>query len=221
LAKIIIIGGDKGGTGKTTVARIVLDYLLSKSETVRAFDTEDRPVLARFFPDRTTMVDLAHTDGLMTVFDGLGAADVTLIDVKANLLTPALESLADIGLMDAVRAGRHQMLLLHVIGSSVASFAEISSMTSWLVGLEHVVVLNHINSADFFDWSPSQRTSLKFASAVIEIPQLDPTSYEMADVEGAPFSKFIADDRISMVLRGLVRTWLGKCYVQLAKVIVR
>jgi cellulose biosynthesis protein BcsQ len=37
---VILIGADKGGVGKTTVARSVLDYMASKNVLTRAFDTE-------------------------------------------------------------------------------------------------------------------------------------------------------------------------------------
>jgi MinD superfamily P-loop ATPase len=37
---VVLIGGDKGGVGKTTVARTLLDYFAHQQVRVRAFDTE-------------------------------------------------------------------------------------------------------------------------------------------------------------------------------------
>jgi cellulose biosynthesis protein BcsQ len=36
---VVLIGGDKGGVGKTTVARTLLDYFAHQQLRVRAFDT--------------------------------------------------------------------------------------------------------------------------------------------------------------------------------------
>ena len=37
---LIIVGADKGGVGKTTVSRTLLDYFSARNVQVRAFDTE-------------------------------------------------------------------------------------------------------------------------------------------------------------------------------------
>src|SRR5580698_776854 len=46
---VILVGADKGGVGKTTVARALADYLTGKNIMTRAFDTESpRGTLQRF-----------------------------------------------------------------------------------------------------------------------------------------------------------------------------
>ncbi len=46
---VLLIGADKGGVGKTTIARTVLDYLAANGTPARAFDTEfPRGTLKRF-----------------------------------------------------------------------------------------------------------------------------------------------------------------------------
>jgi MinD-like ATPase involved in chromosome partitioning or flagellar assembly len=48
---VLMVGADKGGVGKTTVTRTVLDYLAAKNALVRAFDAEHpRGTLQRFHP---------------------------------------------------------------------------------------------------------------------------------------------------------------------------
>jgi hypothetical protein len=37
---VILVGADKGGVGKTTVSRALLDYLIAHNIPTRAFDTE-------------------------------------------------------------------------------------------------------------------------------------------------------------------------------------
>ena len=56
---VILVGADKGGVGKTTVARTLLDYLTAEKLPARAFDTEfPKGTLKRFHPDVTEVVDV-------------------------------------------------------------------------------------------------------------------------------------------------------------------
>ena len=61
-SKLIIVGSDRGGVGKTTIARALVDYFKHQGVTYRAFDTEaPLGVLKRFFHDNTQIVDLTRS----------------------------------------------------------------------------------------------------------------------------------------------------------------
>ena len=71
---VIVVGADKGGVGKTTVSRTVLDYFSANNVPTRAFDTESpRGTLKRFHPDITEIVDMTTTSDQMKIFDTLNA----------------------------------------------------------------------------------------------------------------------------------------------------
>ena len=84
---LIMVGADKGGVGKTTVARSLLDFLASNNVIVRAFDTETpRGTLHRFHPEITQVVDINQTPDQMRILDTLNTSQVkvTLIDTRAG-----------------------------------------------------------------------------------------------------------------------------------------
>jgi MinD-like ATPase involved in chromosome partitioning or flagellar assembly len=86
---VILVGADKGGVGKTTVSRTLLDYFASRKVPTRAFDTEcPRGTLNRFHPDITDVVDVTSVPDQMKIFDTIesSAAQITLIDVRAGLM---------------------------------------------------------------------------------------------------------------------------------------
>src|SRR5438874_13256621 len=87
---VIVVGADKGGVGKTTVSRTLLDYFSANNVPTRAFDTESpRGTLKRFHPEITEIVDMTTTSDQMKIFDTLNAGtSVTVIDVRAGLLSP-------------------------------------------------------------------------------------------------------------------------------------
>jgi MinD superfamily P-loop ATPase len=56
---LILVGADKGGVGKTTVARTLLDYFTAHQVGTRAFDTETpKGTLKRFHRDVSEIVDV-------------------------------------------------------------------------------------------------------------------------------------------------------------------
>ena len=67
----------------------------------------------------------------MKIFDTLSSTDasVTVIDVRAGLLSPTLRALRDIGFLDAVKKGQLNLLVFHILGSSIASLNEIEEMS--------------------------------------------------------------------------------------------
>ena len=71
---VIVVGADKGGVGKTTVSRTVLDYFSANNVPTRAFDTESpRGTLKRFHPEITEIVDMTTTSDQMKIFDTLNS----------------------------------------------------------------------------------------------------------------------------------------------------
>src|ERR1700761_4113781 len=126
---VIVVGADKGGVGKTTVSRALLDYFEINQIPTRAFDTESpRGTLKRFHPEVTQVVDMTTASDQMKIFDTLNRskASVTLIDVRAGLMSPALAALRDIGFLEAARSGDITFAVFHLLGPSIASLEEIA-----------------------------------------------------------------------------------------------
>lgn len=222
---VIVVGADKGGVGKTTVSRTVLDYFNANNIPARAFDTESpRGTLKRFHPDITEIVDVTSTADQMKIFDTLNAAqsNVTVIDVRAGLLSPTLASLRDIGFLDAARAGQITFAVFHILGPSIASLDEIAETASFMNGAKYFLVKNFINNTSFFEWDQATYNSyfhrIKNATE-ITIPKLNEMAYEQVEVSSVPFLKFVANKgqrdetaNYSFVLRGYVRHWLGNVW---------
>lgn len=205
---VIIVGADKGGVGKTTVAKIVLDYLRNSGLDYRAFDAESpKGNLKRFFPD-AQVVDLDHSDGQMAALDGITGSKVTVIDLAARQLSKTLTLLGEIGLLESVRDGKLDVVVLHVLGSTVASFAEIQQTADAIKGSRYFIVTNHINDTAYFGWdSEDAQRALGRAEAVISVPKLDEIAADHVEQFGKPFADFTKDGA-SLVMRGKVRHWL-------------
>src|SRR6186997_1562848 len=222
---VILVGADKGGVGKTTVTRTLLDYFVAHNIPTRAFDTESpRGTLKRFHPSVTEIVDVTSTSDQMKIFDTLNSANasVTVIDVRAGLLSPTLASLRDIGFLDAARSGQITFAVFHILGPSIASLDEIAETANFMTGAKYFLVKNFINNTSFFEWDQATYNSYfkKIKDATeITIPKLNEMAYEQVEVASVPFLKFVANKGVrdeaanySFVLRGYVRHWLGNVW---------
>lgn len=207
---IVIVGADKGGVGKTTVSRTLLDYYRAHGIGYRAFDTETpNGVLQRFHPEHAKVVDLTKSEGQMAVFDKLNSTPITLIDIRAGLLTDTLRLLAEIGFLDGIREGKLRVTVLHVIGSTQASFNEIQSMAKIMDGARQFLVENHINESSYIGLSDELKG---VGAGVIQVGKLDEHAAEFVDSAGVSFDAFVANPGNSEVLRGKVRSWLRRTF---------
>ena len=219
---MILVGADKGGVGKTTLSRALLDYLERSNVLCRAFDTENpRGTLNRFYPTKARIIDLADVADQMSILDTMetAAEQVTIVDLKAGNLTAALDIFDRIGVLDAAKEGMFDLGLMHVVGPSIASLDEMNEVAKYTNGMDYVVARNFINETNFFEWD--ETTYNKYFARLpnakeIEVPKLHEMAYEQVDLAGVTFTDFIANKtasgeeaKFSFVLRGYVRKWLN------------
>jgi hypothetical protein len=228
---VVLVGADKGGVGKTTVARTLLDYFAAHQTPTRAFDTESpRGTLKRFHPDVTEIVDVTAVPDQMKIFDTLGNAEakVTVIDVRAGLLSPTLQALSDIGFLESAKKGQITFAVFHILGPSITSLEEIAETARFVGDAHYYLVKNHINETSFFEWDPATYNSyfkqIKGAEE-ITIPKLNEMACEQVEVASVPYVSFVANKNArgetannSFVLRGYVRHWLGNVWGEFDRV---
>lgn len=229
---VILVGADKGGVGKTTVSRTLLDYFSAHHVATRAFDTESpKGTLKRFHPDVTEVVDVTTVPDQMKIFDTLGNSEtpkVTVIDIRAGLLSTTLKSLRDIGFLESVKKQQITFAVFHILGPSIASLDEIAETSQFVGDANYFLVKNFINNTTFFDWDPATYNSyfnkIKGASE-ITIPKLNEMANEQVELASVPYVSFVANKNsrdeaanYSFVLRGYVRHWLGNVWSEYDRV---
>lgn len=219
---LILVGADKGGVGKTTLSRALMDYFVRKNILTRAFDTENpRGTLKRFYPAKTEIVDFANVADQMRILDTMETAkvNVTIVDLKAGNLSLALDTFDKIGALEAARNGEFNLGLFHVVGSAVASLDEIAEISKYTDGIDYVLARNFINDTNFFEWD--EKTYKKYFANIpdakeIDVPKLNEMAYEQVDLAGVTYKDFIENKtaggdagNFSFVLRGYTRKWIS------------
>ncbi len=220
----IIVGANKGGVGKTTVARALIDYFTMLNFNVRAFDTQSPAGnLKRFYPEITEIIDIANTRDQCRLVESVNTPGcLTIVDLRAGSFIETLDFFRDVGLLDASASGEVKLLVLHLIGTSVASLSEVEDTAPFQGRCNFRIVKNFVNDSNFFKENPRFSKSFLTDEATtkeILVPRLDSLAYETVELAGLPFSSFVLDKSSkddkrprSFVLRGYVKTWLERVW---------
>ena len=112
---VFIVASPRARTGKTTLARLIAEYLTLTGETRKLFDTDviDHK-LASYFPTQAHIVDLERVPDQMKLFDSLTAGEPTsqVIDVSHRSFAKFFTLMRDIEYVaEARQAGRYPVIL--------------------------------------------------------------------------------------------------------------
>jgi hypothetical protein len=149
---------------------------------------------------------------------------VTVIDVRAGLMSPTLKALRDIGFIEAAKKGQITFAVFHILGPSIASLDEIQETAAYLGDARYFMVKNYINNTHFFEWDETTHSSyFKQGKDAVEIviPKLNEMATEQVELASVPYVTFVANKKqsgepasYSFVLRGYVRHWLGNVWAE-------
>lgn len=225
MSRIHFIGGEKGGVGKSVVARLLAQWFVDRSLPFAALDGErNHGALMRYYRQFTQPVDFAHADSADQIIDrALGAERRVLVDLPAQSASSLLDWLQGANVIEFAKEMGIGLTFWHVSDGGYASVAEIERALGWFEErLEHVVVKNFGRSKDFtqFDDSEAKRNLERLSGRLIEIPELDSTVMYKIDRLGLSFWAASRQEAEPLAMKPLdrqrVRLWLDRCYAQFA-----
>lgn len=225
--RLIVTHGEKGGVGKTTVARVVADYLKSHDQPFRAFDAEGAMgQLLRFHPTEATAIDVGDASSVSPVLDYLmdgGGKRLALVDLGARSGADLKSWLYRGGALEEAEAGRLGITIIYVLGAAVDSVGHLKECFSALGREVNYVIVKNYGVAvkfDVYDQSKVREDLLKAGAREISSPALDPAVYQSVDKASLPFAAFAENQggTFSYTERRYARTFLRECFVALDEV---
>jgi hypothetical protein len=222
--RLILTHGEKGGVGKTTVARVIADYLLSKSVPYRGYDAEGRTgQLLRFYQNVTQPIDVTDAASVAPVLDNLmdaSASNVALVDLGARSGAEVKSWLYRGGALEEAVEGRLGLTVVYVIGNAVDSVGHLKECYTALGPQMNYVLARNLGVAsrfDIYDGSHIRSEILGSSGREITIPALDPVVFQSVDKASVSFEDFASNrgGSFSYTERRYCRTWLRECYAAL------
>jgi len=197
--RVIWVTGGKGGTGKSTFARGVLDLLIEAGVNVAAFDGDpDNAQLFRFYQDLgkgVTRTSLSERDGGDDILDAMEVLvpDVIVVDVAAGG-SQILMRLQDESLfLSTAQEMGYDFTVVSVLSPIKDS---VNMLKEALVSTEghdvqHVAVKNlHFGSLDDFELFEASKTREQFVTLggqVVAMRDLLGKTYGALDRDNLPF----------------------------------
>ncbi len=224
MSRIHFIGGEKGGVGKSVVARLLAQWFVDRSIPFAAVDGELTPsALIRYYGDYTQPVDLASAESADQIMDrALGAERRVLVDLPAQSARSLQSWMSDANVIEFAKEMDIGLTFWHVSDGGFASVSEIErALRVFRRELQHVVVKNFGRSKDFtqFEESEAKRQLDELSGRVIELPELDPATMYRIDRLGLSFWAAIHRTDGEAILKPLerqrVKLWLERCFAEL------
>ena len=220
MSHIHFVGGEKGGVGKSVVARLLAQRFVDRSVPFAAVDGDQSSgALLRYYGEYTQPVNFAAVESADQIMDrALGSDRRVLVDLPAQSVRSLWKWLTDASVFEFCREMGIRLSLWQVTDGGFASTSELQKALS-LFGSEvnHVVVKNYGRSKDFsqFDQSEARRLLDGLGGKILDLPELEASTMFAIDRFGSSFWAAIHRSDGEAALRPLdrqrVRLWLARC----------
>jgi hypothetical protein len=224
MSHIHFIGGEKGGVGKSVVARVLAQRFIDKGLPFAAIDGDQSSgALLRYYQEYTQTVDLGSNDGADQIMDrALGAERRVLVDLPAQSVRTLSNWLTGANILEFAREMGIKLSFWHVSDGGYASISEVDrGLDLFATYGQQFVVKNQGRGKDFsgLEASGVKGKLDEVSGKLLELPELEPTAMSAIDRLGLSFWAAIHRNEGEGVLKPMerqrVRLWLGRCYAAL------
>lgn len=225
MTAIHFIGGEKGGVGKSVVARLLAQLCIDKNLPFAAFDADtSHGALRRFYDGYCRPVDFASFESADAIFAQASEGNLrnVLVDLPAQsdrMVERWLEATGIVGL-----AGECGIPLVfwHVMDDGKDSVGLLAGLLARHgERASYCIVKNLGRGKDFslFESSPAKAEAQRLKATILELPELHRPAMQKIDQLDASFwaaANGTGGDDIPRLDRQRVRVWLYRVYERLA-----
>ena len=226
MSQIHFIGGEKGGVGKSVVARLLAQYFIDRGFPFAGVDGDaSHGALVRHYGDFSQFVDLSSNDSADQILDrALGADRRVLVDLPAQSARSLDAWLTGANVLGLARELGTPITFWHISDGGYASVVQLDkALNRYTDGVAHVVVRNHARSKDFtqLDASPAMQKLGELSGKVVDLPELDSSAMYKMDSSGLSYwagaHMAEGENALKPLERERVKLWLGRSYAELDK----
>ncbi len=226
MANIHFIGGEKGGVGKSVVARVLAQYLIDKELPFLGFDTDrSHGALMRFYAGYASAVLVDRYEALDAMVEAAVAQPDRriLIDLAAQTHDPLVKWMDESGVLDAADEMGFAIHYWHVMDAGKDSVDLLKRLLDRFGGrLRYVLVLNQLRGDDFgiLKQSGELARALELGARVVSLRRLHDATINKIDAGSSSFwaAKNPSDKDttgLGLMDRQRVKTWLRDAYQQI------
>lgn len=222
------IGGEKGGVGKSVVARVLAQYFIDQGRLFTGFDTDrSHTSFTRFYSKHASPVVVDTYEGLDLIVAGFdesapqGPQGSVIVDLAAQTAAPLARWIKDSDVLSVMLEIGVTVNLWHVADAGQESVDLFDRLTTtYGEHANYIVVKNMVRGSDFsqLESSPAFQAALTHGADVMSLALLHETCMRKIDRQNASFSDALLNrsdtDALGMLERQRVRTWLKSTYAE-------
>ena len=227
MSTIHFIGGEKGGVGKSVVARLCAQYCIDRSIPFVAADAGgSHGALLRFYGDFTRAIDLTDFDSVDGII-GLATESErrVVVDLPAQSDRPLAAWINETGILALAAESGVRVVFWHVIDDGKDALTTLDRLlTRYGDAARYCIVKNLGRGREFslFDRSPVRAAAERLGAAIVELPELHGPVMQKIDRQDASFwaavnSPTAGPDGFTRMDRQRVKVWLNASFDQLTK----
>jgi hypothetical protein len=226
MSTIHFIGGEKGGVGKSVVARLCVQYCIDRALPFVAADADgSHGALMRFYADYARPIDLTDPSGADQILAFATEADRrVVVDLPAQSDRLLGAWIDEAGILELAAESNVKVVYWHVIDDGKDSLVTLGRLLArYGARAKYCVVKNGGRAKAFtlFDESPTRTQAQQLGAAVVELPELNATAMQKIDRWDASFWAAIhgtsSPETFTRIERQRVKVWLQSTYDQIAR----
>ena len=223
MVSIHLVGGEKGGVGKSVLSRILAQYYIDRNLPFKAFDGDlSHGALMRYYADFAEPVDIRDFESTDRILEQAAESGRhVIVDLPAQASLTLDRWITESGLVELSKEIGLALTLWHVLDDGTDSVRLLDkTLETYGAGPRYVLVRNQGRGGDFafFDESEANVRAESLGARTIDLPGLHPAAMRKIDRIGASLwaAANNRDENIGPTLglleRQRVRVWLNNAY---------
>ena len=222
MANIHLIGGEKGGVGKSLVARVLAQYMIDREIPFLGFDTDrSHGALMRFYSGYASPVVVDRYEALDAIVEAAVEQPErrVLVDLAAQTHDPLVKWMDDAGVLNLADEMGLSICYWHVMDSGKDSVDLLRKLLDRFgTGLRYTLVRNQIRGNDFsvLELSGEQARAQGLGAKIVSIKRLHDGVINKIDAASSSFWNAKNPDgnaaSLGLMDRQRVKMWLRDLY---------
>ncbi len=222
-----LIGGEKGGVGKSVVARLLAQYFIDQSIPFAGFDTDrSHGALMRFYADYASLIEVDS----YTALDAIVEAAVetpgrrVLVDLAAQTHDALVDWMDESGVLEVAADSGVAVHYWHVMDAGRDSVDLLRRLLDRFEGrLRYVLVLNQLRGDDFAQLEKSGQLARAqtLGARIVRLKHLQDAVLRKIDAANASFwaARTLPGNegpKLGLLERQRLKMWLAHANAEIA-----
>jgi hypothetical protein len=226
MSTIHLIGGEKGGVGKSLLARILAQYLIDHAQAFQAFDADrTHGALLRFYAQYTqpALLDDFHSFDRVVEAAAADPHKTVLVDLSAQSFAPLVRWMEDSRVLETASELQLTITYWHVMDAGRDSVELLRLLLDQFEArLPLVLVLNQVRGEQFdiLERSGQRARAQQLGAKSMVLQRLADATMQKLDASNTSFWAAVnqsstASGTLGLLERQRLTVWLKRAYEQI------